>query len=186
MCPCAIDRSDEVWIYRPSDHKNRWRGHQKEVPLGPKAQQVLLPFLDRSTEAFCFSPREAMDWRREHRPVHFKSNRKTPIYPSELKRRESDKQARRKRTPKRAKRERYDTDSYRRAINYGQHKARKAGVELSHWHPNQIRHTRGTEIRKKFGIEAAQVALGHARADVTQVYAERNLELARRIALELG
>lgn len=94
--------------------------------------------------------------------------------------------SRRKRKPKRVKRDRYDTDSYRRAINYGQQKARKAGVDLPHWHPNQIRHTRGTEIRKKFGIEAVQVSLGHACADVTQVYAERNFELARRIAMELG
>jgi hypothetical protein len=30
------------------------------------------------------------------------------------------------------------------------------------------------------------VALGHARADVTQVYDERDMEQARRIAKELG
>jgi integrase len=184
--PCDIDRTDPVWIYTPHDHKNRWRGHRKEVPLGPKAQAVILPFLDRSPEAFCFSPQEAMEWRQQNRALHFKKSRKTPVYPSELRARERAKLARRKRTPKRAKRERYDTDSYRRAITYGQQRARKAGVELPHWHPNQLRHTRGTEVRKKFGIEAAQVALGHARADVTQVYAERNSELARKIAMESG
>jgi integrase len=184
--PCDIDRTDEVWIYTPHDHKNRWRGHRKEVPLGPRVQEVILRFLDRSPEAYCFSPQETMEWRRQNRAVHFKTNRKTPVYPSELRSREKAKLARQKRTRKRAQRERYDTDSYRRAINYGQQNARKTGVEIPHWHPNQIRHTRATEIRKKFGIEAAQVALGHARADVTQVYAERNSELARRIALELG
>ncbi len=184
--PCDIDRTDTVWIYTPQDHKNRWRGHRKEVPLGPRVQALLAPFLDRSPEEYCFSPQEAMEWRRQNLSVHSKSDRKTPVYPSELKAREKAKLARRKRKPKRVKRDRYDTDSYRRAINYGQQKARKAGVDLPHWHPNQIRHTRATEIRKKFGIEAAQVALGHARADVTQVYAERNSELARRIAMELG
>ena len=35
-------------------------------------------------------------------------------------------------------------------------------------------------------LEAAQVALGHTKADVTQVYAERNLDLARRVAAEIG
>jgi hypothetical protein len=30
------------------------------------------------------------------------------------------------------------------------------------------------------------VALGHSRADVTQVYAERDLALARRVAAEAG
>lgn len=186
MRPCDIDGGEDVWIYRPHDHKNRWRGHQKEVPLGPRAQEVLSPFLDRAAEAYCFSPREVMEWRRQRRPVKFKPNRTTPIYPSELRCREKAKQARRQRIPKRAHRERYDTDSYRRAIQYGIRKASKNEVRVPHWHPNQLRHSRATEIRKKFGIEAAQVALGHARADVTQVYAERNLNLARRIALELG
>jgi predicted outer membrane protein len=39
---------------------------------------------------------------------------------------------------------------------------------------------------QQFVVEAAQVALGHSRADVTQVYAERDLALARRVAAEAG
>jgi hypothetical protein len=35
-------------------------------------------------------------------------------------------------------------------------------------------------------LEAAQVALGHERADVTQVYAEKNMALAVRLASEIG
>jgi hypothetical protein len=35
-------------------------------------------------------------------------------------------------------------------------------------------------------LEAAQVVLGHSRADVTQVYAERDLTLAEKVALEVG
>ena len=49
----------------------------------------------------------------------------------------------------------------------------------------QLRHAAATRARKVAGIEAAQVYLGHETADVTQVYAERDLnkaiELARRI-----
>lgn len=45
---------------------------------------------------------------------------------------------------------------------------------------------RGTEIRKRFGLEAAQVILGHASADVTQVYAERDLQKAVQIMREVG
>ena len=56
--------------------------------------------------------------------------------------------------------------------------------EIPHWHPNQLRHSRATELRNKYGLEAAQVVLGHARADVTQIYAEKNLAIAVRIALE--
>jgi len=186
MRPCDIDMTGEVWVYEAYDHKNRWRGHRKLVTLGPRAQAIIRPFLDRDTEAFLFSPREAEAWRLANRPVHYKANRKTPIYPSELRAREKAKQARRRRKSKRPKRDHYDTDSYRRAVVYGLNKARKAGAEIPHWHPHQLRHSRGTEIRQKYGIEAAQVALGHARADVTQVYAERNLELAKRIAKEMG
>jgi integrase len=49
-----------------------------------------------------------------------------------------------------------------------------------------LRHNRATEVRRRYGIEAAQVALGHARADVTEVYAEKNMEMATRIAREMG
>jgi len=146
--PCDIDRSGDVWIYEHRDHKNRWRGHRRLIPIGPKAQAVLAPFLDRDAESFIFDPKEAEAWRLEHRPVHYKRERKTPIYPSELRAREKAKHARRQRKSRRPKCDRYNTDSYRRAIEYGFVKAKKAGVEIPHWHPNQLRHTRGTEIRK--------------------------------------
>lgn len=75
----------------------------------------------------------------------------------------------------------YTVASYRRSITRA---CQKAGIEA--WSPNQLRHKRATEIRKLFNLEAAQVTLGHARADVTQVYAERNNELARKVALQCG
>jgi integrase len=54
------------------------------------------------------------------------------------------------------------------------------------WTPNQLRHTFATEVRKRYGLESAQVLLGHQRCDVTQVYAERNLDLALKVAAEVG
>jgi integrase len=60
----------------------------------------------------------------------------------------------------------------------------RAGV--GPWHPNQLRHTFASEVRRKFGLEAVQVLLGHARADVTQMYAERDQQLAVRVAAEVG
>jgi integrase len=186
MRACDIDMTEDVWIYQPRQHKNQWRGHRRIVPLGPKAQEVLKPFLDRSETAYLFNPREAEAWRREHRLVHTKVSRKTPIYPSELRAREEKKKARRLRKPKRVRWDRYDTGTYRKAIEYGFVKAKKDGVVIPHWSPNQLRHCKATEVRKTHGIEAAQVVLGHARADVTQVYAERDLELAKRVAREAG
>lgn len=49
----------------------------------------------------------------------------------------------------------------------------------------QIGDTR-TVFERHYGIEAAQVALGHARANITEVYAEKNMEQAQRIAKEMG
>ena len=185
MRPCDIDRSGVVWLYEPTDHKTRYRGHHKVVPLGPKVQKLIEPFLDRGPENHMFSPREADQWRREQRPLHYKKQRKTPVYPSELKARERLKRKRMKKSKSRL-RDHYDTASYRRAIKYAFMRARREGVDVEHWHPHQLRHSRGTEVRKQYGIEAAQVMLGHAHADVTQVYAERNMNLAIKIAGETG
>lgn len=60
----------------------------------------------------------------------------------------------------------------------------RAGV--ARWHPNQLRHTAATLVRKAYGLEAAQVILGHASADMTQIYAEKNADAARAVIKEIG
>ncbi len=72
-------------------------------------------------------------------------------------------------------------DGYRRAVTRA---CKRAGV--ADWSPNQLRHSLATEIRSKFGLETAQVLLGHLTADVTQVYAERDLAKAREAARKIG
>jgi integrase len=57
---------------------------------------------------------------------------------------------------------------------------------VSHWHPHQLRHAAGTKIRASFGLEGAQVALGHKHVRVTETYAERDQSLGRRVAEQLG
>lgn len=179
MRGAEIDRSEEVWVYEPLDHKNRWRGHTRLIPLGPQAQAILRPLLERPADQFLFSPHEAEAKRNEDR----KRRRRTPMTPSQ-RLRELNKKKR-----ERAPGDRYDVNSYRRAIQYAISRAnrgRPIDGQIPVWFPLQLRHTRATEIRKLHGIEAAQVSLGHARADVTQVYAERNLHLAIDIALKSG
>jgi len=77
--------------------------------------------------------------------------------------------------------ESYPTTTYRNAIYRA---CLKAKVEP--WAPNRLRHTRGSEVRKQYGLEAAQVYLGHARCDVTQVYAERDTRLGEELARKIG
>ena len=84
-------------------------------------------------------------------------------------------------------RDRLESNEERKARLTPKHLDELEEWKKSHrWHPNQLRHAFATKARKQHGLEAAQVLLGHARADVTQVYAERNLDLAVNVAAQLG
>ncbi len=177
-----IDMSSEVWFYSPYQHKTRWRGKDRVIPIGPQAQVVLQPFLARSSEAYFFTPQESYDWFRENRTPD-RPPRKTKIYPSELRQREKRKKRRR---PNRRFKPHFTTQSYDKAVEKAFERAQKVGLNIEQFRPNAGRHARATEIRRVHGIEGAQVILGHAKADVTQVYAERDLQKAAQIARESG
>ena len=61
---------------------------------------------------------------------------------------------------------------------------KKAGVP--HWSPHRLRHTNATAVRQEFGIEAAQVVLGHRSSGTTEIYAERDLGLVIEVMKKLG
>ena len=44
---CDIDRSGEVWKYTPFTHKTKYCGKIRAIPIGPKAQKILQPYLER-------------------------------------------------------------------------------------------------------------------------------------------
>lgn len=197
--PRDIDRSKEVWAYRPESHKTQHHGRERVIFIGPKAQALLRPYLLRSADSFCFSPTEGEARRHDA----MRSARKSKVQPSQRNRRKTD--------PKRKPRDCYVKDGYCRAVvracelAFGMPKElrnidrslpeaekkrlRKLASEwrAKHgWSPNQLRHSAATEIRRQFGLEAAQVALGHSSADVTQVYAERDWALAAAVARRIG
>jgi integrase len=187
MRPCDIDRGGEVWVYTPSEHKTEHHDLDRRVAIGGKAQEVLLPFLNRQPNAYCFSPSESEQLRRAAKSA----SRKTPLHYGN--RPGSNRQS----APKKAPRDRYDAASYRRAIHRACDLAFPAPKELTkpqikqwksehRWAPNRLRHTAATEVRKLYGLEAAQVVLGHKQAAITQVYAERDLHKALEVASEIG
>lgn len=184
---CDIDMTQPVWVYTVTRHKNDWRGHSRLVAIGPRGQDILRPFLDRALTAPLFSPQEAQQWRLAHRQICYpRSARKTMVYPSELRRRAKVKTLRRGRLRQRPVGDHYTTRSYWRALDYGIKRAAQAGVIVPGWFPNQLRHSRATELRKKYGIEATRVSLGHAHLTATEIYAEKNVALAIHIAREAG
>jgi integrase len=183
MRGCHLNARGDVWIYSPPQHKNAWRDIVRNIPIPQVAQQVIKPFLKTDLEAFLFSPQESEAWRLSQRHPSRKTDRKTKVYPSELRARETAKAARAQKPSR--KRDHYDTDSYRRAITYAIDKANKAGEEIPHWHPHQLRHTISTEISQAIGEQAAQRWLGHEHLETTGIYTEKQIKELIEIAQEL-
>lgn len=61
---------------------------------------------------------------------------------------------------------------------------KRAGV--AHFSPHQIRHAHGTLVREKYGLDAAQAALGHSSARTTEIYAEVSQVLAKKVSDDMG
>lgn len=164
-----IDRSGDLWCYRPASHKTAGLGKNREVWIGPQAREILAGFLTADQDTPLFSPAAS----RAAFLAQARADRKTKVQPSQ--------KDRRKPNPKRKPGKSYSRDAYKEAIRRG---CLKAGVPT--FTPNQIRHSVATRVRRDFGLEAAQVILGHSRADVTQVYAERNRALAMDVVRQIG
>jgi integrase len=183
MRPVDLDRTGGVWVYRPQQHKTAWRQLDRVVPIGPRGRAILAPFLfGRLPDAYLFSPREAVRglWDEQ------RARRKSKVRPCQRR----DQAARLKAFGECYTVGQLDLAIGRAIERENRRRERWAGQgnydPVPHWSANQLRHAHGTEVRKLYGLEAAQVALGHERADVTQVYAERNHDLGRRIAAEIG
>lgn len=171
MRPCDIDRTGDVWLYRPASHKTAHHGKQRTVFIGPKGQGVLLKYLARAAETYCFRPRDSEAKRRADQHA----NRETPLSCG------NRPGSNRKASPLRQAGERYTKDTYARAIARA---CTRAGV--AKWTPNQLRHTYATAVRRDHGLEAAQVLLGHSGAKVTEIYAERDHAKGAAVARLIG
>jgi integrase len=164
MRPWDIVQEGEVWTYRPHAYKTEHLDIERVIPLGPKAQALLKPWLNRDPEAYLFSPREAVEAARARRARNERRPGRRP-----------------KQRPAQHLREHYSDESYCQAV---ERLCAKAG--LPKWTPNQLRHGAATAIREKYGIEAARLILGHTSVSTTAIYAEKNMTEARRIMKEIG
>jgi hypothetical protein len=102
-----VDTSGEVWEYRPESHKTEHHERQRVVFIGPKAQDVLRPYLLREKTEFCFAPADSE--RKRRRQQH--AERQTPLSCG------NRPGTNRKRKPKRAPGKQYTAESYRRTIH---------------------------------------------------------------------
>jgi len=211
LTPGCLNRTADVWEATLSEHKTQHHGHTRTIYIGPQAQSIVIPYLDRGDNEPLFRPSDSMRLKRQRDAA----NRTTPLSCGNRAGVKYDRNGLVGDKAKRKPGDNYNTESYCRAIHRACDKAFPAPEPLGQregesnaarwrrlteaetaslktwqsnhrWAPNQLRHSRGTEVRKAFGLEAAQVTLGHRNADVTQVYAERDTELARRVAREAG
>jgi integrase len=60
-----IDCTGDVWTAIVREHKNSFRGKERRLFLGPRAQTVLRPFLLRNDGEYVFSPKESEQERHE-------------------------------------------------------------------------------------------------------------------------
>jgi len=165
-----VDRSGRSWLYRPASHKTAWRGHDRVIVLGPRAQDALAPWLrPAEPEAPLFQPIEAeRAWRAalvaERKARGGVGNHKRPAQ-----------------RPRHRPGRQYSVCSYRRAIARA---CEKAGV--ARWTPHQIRHTFKMRAARAGGLEAARAALGHRSVSVTAHYGELDRRLAETVASRIG
>jgi site-specific recombinase XerD len=207
-------RDPAYWVYRPGSdrgayakHKTAHHGHDRLILIGPRAQEIIRPYLGTKLDAYCFSPAAAESQRNALR----RANRKTPLTPTQAKRKPA-------KHPKRPKGDHYEETSYRNAVYRACDKAHPLPEHLSRrpesgrlesraawwerltdsekdevrawrkahrWHPNRLRHTRATELRP-YGLDVVKTVLGHTKVETSQVYAEKDLEAARRVMGRLG
>lgn len=153
----SLDTGGKVWVFKPDEHKTAYRGHTRVILFGPKAQEILRPFLDRPADAYLFSPREAVEafLAAQGRTVNHAAKRKPG--------------------------EHYTVCSYDRSVAKA---CKRAGV--THFHPNQLRHSAATRIVQQFGWELARIVLGHRQIQTTQIYALEDLNKAVDAIFQAG
>ncbi|MHC5118078.1 MAG: tyrosine-type recombinase/integrase [Planctomycetota bacterium] len=134
MCllrPCDLDRSESVWHYYPEKHKNAYRNIERIVSIGPRGQELLRPFLLRAKDAYCFSPAESENQRRQK----LTAQRKTPLSCG------NRVGTNRKTQPALTFKEHYDAISYKR---------RRPGLSRT-WYPSGHRINYGIRRRPRCG-----------------------------------
>ena len=60
--PEGIDRTGDIWTWRPSEHKTAHKGKTRFIAFGPKAQAILEAMPPRMPGVLCFHNRSRSAW----------------------------------------------------------------------------------------------------------------------------
>lgn len=182
LTPAQLDRSREVWVHNPDEHKTAHHDRDRRIYFGPRAQRVLRLFMRPGVpgDRPLFSPRDAERERHARAAVHRR-----------------ERQAPNSRKTDRTLGVAYTTGSYRRAIHRalaqafpvpkGSDAATAKRWRREHtWGPHRLRHNAATFLRREFGIEVARSILGHSSSITTLIYAEADERRAMRAIAKVG
>jgi integrase len=168
MTADEIDRSDpESWVYTPSAHKTQHHGKARTILIGPRAIAILRPWVLLAGQDPIFKIR-----RDGYRQAIVRACRRAFPHPAVANIIDA-----------------WRGRARRMALEAWRHANRaelQAWNKRHDWHPNRLRHSFATEIRKEHGLEVAQVLLGHSSANITEIYAEVDREKAAAVARKIG
>ena len=172
MTARQLDRTGKLWLYRPTQHKGRWRGRERVIPLSEAAQAILAPRLQLNPDRAVFSPRDTL------REI---SNRKraariTPLTPSQRAR----DAARAAKAPPVG--EFYGSNELSKAVRRACQTA-----EVEPWTPYDLRRAAAVRLFEAGDAEGARALLGHTALAMSRHYAQKaEQQLAEGAARRLG
>ena len=164
--PGLIDRTGEIWLYRPSHHKTEDRDKSRIISFPRRASEIISKYIG-DEDRYCFESKSGCCY-------------------SEGSYRNAIKRAAERAFPLPERWKRRDGESAKawksRLADVGEREDMERWRNEHHWSPNRLRHSRATEVRRDFGLEASGATLGHSELATTQIYAERNLQLSIDVA----
>lgn len=155
-----------IWRYVPSKHKNLHRGKMRIVPIGPDAQKVLLPFLERAPEDYIFRPSDDLS------PARHKALCAGPCYNV-----------------------RAYHNAIVRAVGRANRLRKEAAekglvplfVRVPSWSPNQLRHAALEDTADRIDAEHAAAIGGHsASMRALDSYVQATIRKAASAAAKVG
>jgi hypothetical protein len=75
---------------------------------------------------------------------------------------------------------------WRQDLTQEQRAELEAWQKAHRWHPNRLRHSAATRLRREFGLDVAKAVLGHSSVMPTQVYAEQDQAAAADAMRRIG
>jgi len=143
-----LDTSSSPWLYLPESHKNSWRDNHLIKGVPEIAQNAVQWLLYRRGGSLIFDSRLPYRGR-------LRASTGAPVQESPGL---------------------YTTPKYHRFVRRAVDRARKAGMDLEYWSPNQLRHSIATFVSNHLGAQTSSLWLGHADLKTTNIYLESQIE----------